>query len=93
LPVFHSRFNQDLPLAYDFVEDLARNPPPNFFQSPPPCPTLIFHGAYDEVVPLAWSQEFAQGRANVTLRVVDSDHQLLTRLDEIWSDIRTFLHI
>jgi pimeloyl-ACP methyl ester carboxylesterase len=93
LPVFHYRFNRKVPLAYAFVEDLARNPPPNFFQSPPSCPTLIIHGSRDESVPLAWSQEYAQGRNNVILRVVESDHQMLSRLEEIWQEIRTFLGI
>ncbi len=93
LPVFNYRFNREVPLAYTFVEDLARNPPPNLFQSPPSCPTLIIHGIRDESVPLAWSQEYAQGRDNVTLRVVESDHQMLSRLEEIWQEIRKFLGI
>ncbi len=93
LPVFHYRFNRELPLAFAFVEDLARNPPPNFYQSPPSCPTLIFHGSHDDVVPLRWSQDYAQGRNNMTLRVLDSDHQLLDKLDQMWTEIRSFLRL
>ncbi len=93
LPVFHYRFNRELPLAFAFAEDLERNPPPNFYQTPPSCPTLIFHGSHDDVVPLKWSQEYVQGRNNMNLRVIDSDHQLLNRLEDIWQDIRVFLGI
>ncbi|OLS14026.1 MAG: esterase [Promethearchaeota archaeon CR_4] len=93
LPVFHYRFNKEIPLAYSFVEDLILNPPPDFYQQPISCPILILHGAHDEVVPLSWSQEYAQGRINVNLRVLDSDHQLLNLLDEIWLVIRRFLCI
>ena len=56
-------------------------------------PTLVYHGVRDEVVPAAWSQEFAAGRGNVKLRLVDSDHQLLDVLDEIWEGVAEDLRI
>lgn len=93
MPIFHYRFNRELPLAFAFVEDLERNPPPNFYKTPPSCPTLIFHGSHDDVVPLKWSQEYVQGRDNMALRVLDSDHQLLDKIDQMWEEIRTFLKL
>jgi len=56
-------------------------------------PTLVYHGVRDEVVPAAWSEEFAAGRGNVKLRLVDSDHQLLDALDEIWEGVAEDLRI
>ncbi|MCC7209709.1 MAG: hypothetical protein IT323_20530, partial [Anaerolineae bacterium] len=37
---------------------------------------LIVHGLRDDVVDYRDSVRFAEGRPNVTLRLVDSDHQL-----------------
>jgi uncharacterized protein len=54
-------------------------------------PTLVMHGTRDEVVDPRWSQEFAHGRPNVTLRLLDSDHQLLDALEAIWSETKAFL--
>ena len=54
-------------------------------------PTLIVHGSRDEVVPPRYSQEFAEGRPNVTLQLMDSDHQLLDVLDPIWELVRRFV--
>ncbi len=52
---------------------------------------LIIHGRQDAVVPPAYSEKFAQSRANVHLILVDSDHQLLDAFDQIWNEVREFL--
>lgn len=54
-------------------------------------PTLIFHGSQDVVVPVECSESFAAGRANVRLRVMESDHELADVVETIWDESRTFL--
>ena len=54
-------------------------------------PTLIFHGARDETVPLASSEEFARARPNVRLEILDSDHQMTDQLDCMAPRILAFL--
>jgi pimeloyl-ACP methyl ester carboxylesterase len=54
-------------------------------------PALIFQGLDDTVVPPALAEEFARRRPNVTLRLLDSDHELLSALEEMWRDTLPFL--
>ena len=44
-------------------------------------PALVLHGRKDEVVPAALSKAFAEGHPNVTLRLVDSGHELTDVLE------------
>ncbi|MBE7543878.1 MAG: hypothetical protein HS123_16115 [Solibacteraceae bacterium] len=55
----------------------------------PPSPALIT--VIRDVVPVSVSRDFAAGRANVTLREFDSDHQLLDVVDEMFAASREFL--
>ncbi|MFX1250909.1 MAG: YqiA/YcfP family alpha/beta fold hydrolase [Promethearchaeota archaeon] len=89
----HVRFNKEVPLSYSFVENLISQPPPDFSILAAPIPTLIFHGRNDAVVPKKWSEEYASGRSNVILNILESDHQLLDQLDAMWADIRKFLEL
>lgn len=54
-------------------------------------PALIFHGVRDSVVPVEASRRFAAGRANVELRELDSDHELLDAVDEMFAAASKFL--
>ena len=79
LEVFHYGEGRNRVLRYRLMEDAAQYEDfPDFRQ-----PALIFHGRRDDIVPVEYSQEFAAGRSNVTLEVVDSGHDLLDVLDAI----------
>lgn len=54
-------------------------------------PVLILHGTRDDHVPVASSQQFAAGRANVRLVALDTDHQMLDALDTVWRETWAFL--
>ena len=54
-------------------------------------PTLIFHGRDDDVVPCAYSKEFAARRPSAILRVMESGHELLNVLEEMWTEASRFL--
>ncbi len=54
-------------------------------------PGLIFHGVHDATVPPQLSREFAGSHPNVQLHLLDSDHELLNVLDDIWQAAGPFL--
>jgi len=77
IDVFHYGENRNCRLGYQLLENAQHYEDfPEVSQ-----PTLIFHGAQDDVVPLELSERFAAGRANVRLEVVESGHELLNVLD------------
>ena len=87
LRVFHYSQGREAALGYQLIEDARQYEHyPTFSQ-----PTLIFHGKHDTVVPPGHSISFSQQHARTTLRLMDSDHQLLNVLDDIWMDTEKFL--
>ncbi|UCE13483.1 MAG: alpha/beta fold hydrolase [Candidatus Heimdallarchaeota archaeon] len=92
VPIFHYRYDREIPLAYSFYEDILANPPPEFKDNTFSIPTLIFHGKFDETVPVEWSQEL-QFVQNVIFHTLNSDHQLLDQKNTMWNIIREFLQI
>ena len=88
LPFFHYGYNEDRPLSYGFYEDSLRYDPmtASFAQ-----PTLIFQGRRDASVDPQMVEEFARARRNVTLALLDDDHQLIESLPKIWTDVEAFL--
>jgi pimeloyl-ACP methyl ester carboxylesterase len=64
-------------LRYEFFPDISQ-------------PTLLFHGKHDTVVLPTCSAEFAQGRSNVSLRIVESGHELTDVLEQIWAVVQPF---
>jgi uncharacterized protein len=87
MPVFHYGENRNCSLAWDLMEDARRYEPfPDFHQ-----PALIFHGASDDVVPAALSEQFASGHPNARLEILDSGHELLNVLDHLAGRILEFL--
>ena len=52
---------------------------------------LIFQGLRDASVDHRTVDAFAKTRPNVTLSLVDDDHQLIASLPRMWSDIRGFV--
>ena len=54
-------------------------------------PTLIFQGLRDASVDYRTVEQFANARPNVTLSLLDDDHQLIASLPRMWNDIQPFL--
>jgi pimeloyl-ACP methyl ester carboxylesterase len=55
------------------------------------APTLVFMGRRDEVVPPAAVEAFCAARRNLTLLMLEDEHQLSAHLDRIWSETAAFL--
>jgi uncharacterized protein len=89
MDVYHYAENRPARVGWCLIEDGAQYPlEPGFDQ---PC--LIFHGRNDDTVPVRYSEQFAAAHANVSLRVLDSDHQLTDSVELIWEETRRFLNI
>lgn len=87
LQVFHYGEGREAPLGYQLIEDARKfEDYPQFLQ-----PTLIFHGKHDTVVPAGHSITFSQQHPHTTLRLMESDHQLLNVLDDMWMETEKFL--
>ena len=87
IPFFHYGFKQERELGFKIVDDaLQYEDEPAF-----PQPALVLHGRRDEVVPAELSKAFAERHPNVTLRLVDSGHELTDVLDRLWAETAGFL--
>jgi pimeloyl-ACP methyl ester carboxylesterase len=87
LEVFHYSEGRPVELGYQLIEDSAQYEAyPNFTQ-----PALIFQGLHDTVVPPEYAETFAARHPNVSLRLLDSDHDLVNVLDEMWRETEEFL--
>jgi pimeloyl-ACP methyl ester carboxylesterase len=90
LPFFHFADHAERDLRYAFYEDSLRY---DAFNAAVRQPTLIFQGLHDASVDYRTVEAFAWTRPNVTLSLLDDDHQLIASLPRMWTDIRAFLGI
>ena len=90
MPFFHHGFGEERLLNFAFHTDSLRHDPydVDFAQ-----PTLIFQGLRDSVVDYRSVEQFARVRANVTLSLLDDDHQLTASVPRIWQATEAFLGI
>jgi pimeloyl-ACP methyl ester carboxylesterase len=87
IPVFHYGYDREIPLGYQIMDDsLNYEEEPEFAQ-----PTLVLHGNLDDVVPASISTTYAERHPNVTLRLLDSGHELTDVLEDLWEETAAFL--
>lgn len=84
---FHYGVKEERGLGYQIVEDAQKYEDEPAFRQP----ALVLHGRKDDVVPAELSKAFAEGHPNVTLRLLDSGHELTDVLEELWAETATFL--
>ena len=88
LPFFHYGYGEQRLLNVEFYEDsLQYDPFGALFQQP----TLVFQGAHDQAVDPRSVELFTRDRPNVTLRMLDDDHQLVRSLPLMWNEMQPFL--
>jgi pimeloyl-ACP methyl ester carboxylesterase len=90
LPFFHYGDGIERDLNFTFYEDSLHY---DVFEAAFEQPTLIFQGVRDESVDYRTVETFARARPNVTLSLLDDDHQLVASLPRMWSDMRAFLEL
>ena len=88
LPFFHYGFNEERLLDFPFYTDTMRY---DAFETRFTQPTLIFQGLRDTSVDYRTVELFARARPNVTLSLIDDDHQMIASLPRIWDDMEPFL--
>jgi uncharacterized protein len=87
LPIYHYGDKMERRVGYALLEDARKYEDyPDISQ-----PALVFHGRQDDVVPVEYSEEFARRHPQVTLRVMESGHELLNALEEMWPEMVEFL--
>ena len=88
LSVYHYAENRNLPLHYQFFEDLSQYSDQQLQRE---IPTLIIHGIEDEIIPIQASRNYAEQRPWVKLIELNSDHLLDNVLEKIWQEIQRVL--
>ena len=88
LPFFHYGYGAERMLKVAFYEDSLQHDP---FEARLAQPALIFQGLRDGSVDYRTVEQFARDRPNVTLSLLDDDHQLTASLPRIWDGIAPFL--
>ena len=87
-PFFHYAYGEERLLDFSFYADSLTH---DAFDAVFTQPTLIFQGLQDTVVNPRTVEQFANGRTNVTLSLLEDDHQLGRSLDRMWYGIEDFL--
>jgi pimeloyl-ACP methyl ester carboxylesterase len=87
LPFFHYAYETERDLQFEFYEDSLRY---DAFDADFDQPALIFQGLRDASVDHRTVEAFAKTRPNVTLSLLDDDHQLIASLPRIWNDVAPF---
>ena len=87
--VYHYGYQDECRLGYQFLQDASRyEDEPDFHQ-----PGLVIHGTADSVVPVTVSQTFTAKHTNVSLHLMESDHQLTDVLEPMWAVVHPFLSV
>jgi pimeloyl-ACP methyl ester carboxylesterase len=90
LPFFHYADHAERMLNFTFYEDSFRYNP---FDAAFSQPTLIFQGTKDSSVDPGIVEAFSRARPNVTLSLLEDDHQLTNSLPHIWDGVSAFLEM
>lgn len=87
--VFHHGTNNNEELGVEFIID-AQNYQTDDLEVT--IPTLLFHGIYDDTVPIEESRRFAHmNQTLVEYHELIDDHQLISSLPEMWKHSYSFL--
>ena len=85
---FHYGYGETRSLSYAFYEDSLKY---DAFGTLFAQPTLIFQGRRDTLVDAKDVERFAAAHPNVSLTLLDDDHQMIMSLPRIWSEVQPFL--
>lgn len=83
----HYALGCKMPLRYDFFDDAQRHDP----WPPSAAPTLVLQGVSDDTVPVQTAREYARRNPGVMLFEIDTGHEMLDALPEIWERAAAFL--
>ena len=90
LRVFHYAKNEEREVGFELYEDAARY---DAITLQLKHPALVFQGRKDASVDPVMVEKWARARPNVTLRLMDDDHQLTSSVDTIWRESAAFFSL
>jgi pimeloyl-ACP methyl ester carboxylesterase len=88
IQVFHFGYGRMMPIHYELYEDARRY---DAIRADVRMPILIFQGTRDTAVNPNAVKRWAARRPNVTLHMLDDDHQLAASMSFIWQEVEKFL--
>jgi pimeloyl-ACP methyl ester carboxylesterase len=86
VPTFHHAYGEERLIGHGHYEDLARHDPAPHAG----IPTLTFMGRRDDTVAPASVERWASQNPSVSLRWLDSGHELVDQLETMWSETAAF---
>lgn len=84
LLIFHHSYGRMMPIHYELYADARRYDAAAVTLT---MPVLVFQGRQDTAVDPASVERWAHGRPDVTLHMLDDDHQLSGSRDFIWREL------
>jgi pimeloyl-ACP methyl ester carboxylesterase len=88
IQVFHFGYGRMMPIHYELYVDARRY---DVMRADVRMPILIFQGTRDTAVNPNTVKRWAARRPNVTLHLLDDDHQLAGSMSFIWQEVEKFL--
>src|SRR5580765_2944902 len=81
--MFHYAYGEPRDIGFALYEDAARY---DALALTVAKPTLVFQGRHDASVNPDMVEQWAKGQPNVTLRMLDDDHQLTASIEIVWAE-------
>jgi hypothetical protein len=88
IKLYHYGYQTEVKLAYGMAEDALRY---QKYKTGRKIDCIMFHGINDEAVPYQLSIEYLQRNPNTSLWLLNTDHGMLDKLEELWQHLLPFL--
>jgi uncharacterized protein len=86
--VYHHGLKQNKNLSYAIIQDANQYEKSDYQIN---CETTVFHGYNDESVPWELSKKYLEAKEGVTIKFVNSDHQLKSVLGLMYQSLHQFI--
>lgn len=90
LNLYHYHYKEERSLGYQIIKDAQKYATTALKRK---LPVQIFHGINDESVPVEVSLNYLRGNLESTMILLNSDHSLLDKLDDIWKYMQVCLNL
>jgi pimeloyl-ACP methyl ester carboxylesterase len=90
LNLYHYHYKEERKLGYQIILDAQKYAITELTRQ---IPVLIFHGLNDDSVPVEGSLNYLKGNLKSTIILLNSDHSLLDKLEDIWKYMQAFLNL
>ncbi len=88
--LYHYHYKEERSLGYQIIKDAQKYAGTALKRQ---LPVQIFHGIKDKSVPVEVTLDYLRGNLKSTMILLNSDHSLLDKLDDIWKYMQVFLRL